>query len=144
MVASLAVSSDWFDDLSVIAQENPSLPILLHHLTVPRLRPPDREQDLDRLCALANLPNIGIKVSGFNYNSSRSWNFPYPDAQSVFRRIKNAFGPTRLYWGSDFPASRDVLTYRQSIEAIRHGGVVTGPDLHLVLGDNLDQLLVAW
>lgn len=141
VIASLAVGAAWFEDLAEVASENPSLPILLHHLSTPRPTQPERDQDIARLCALADLPNVGVKVSGFNYNAARSWDFPYPDAQALFSRVRDAFGPRRLYWGSDFPASRDMLTYRQAIEVVRSGAVVTGPDLDLVLGQNLDRLL---
>lgn len=140
VIASLAVGPAWFEDLGEVARANPSLPILLHHLGGPRPGP-EREQDLARLCALAERSNVGVKISGFNYTSARPWGFPYPDAQSVFRRVLDAFGPTRLYWGSNFPASRDMLTYRQSLEVVRSGGVVTGRDLDLVLGQNLERLL---
>lgn len=141
VIASLAVGAAWFDDLAEIARQNPSLPILLHHLSMPRPIQPERDQDIARLCALAEQANVGVKVSGFNYNSARSWDFPYPDGQRLFRRVLDAFGPTRLYWGSDFPASRDMLTYRQAIEVVRSGGAVTGADLDLVLGQNLERLL---
>lgn len=139
VIASLAFGPAWFEDLAETARQNPTLPILLHHLAGPR--PGLAEQDLPRLLTLADLPNVGIKVSGFNYNSARSWDFPFADAQQLFRRVHAAFGPTRLYWGSDFPASRDMLTYRQAIETVRTGGIVTGPDLDRVLGGNLERLL---
>lgn len=141
VIASLAVGAPWFADLAVVARDNPSLPILLHHLSIPRLEQRERDQDVAQLCALAELPNVGVKVSGFNYNCTRSWDFPYPEAQPLFRRVLGAFGPSRLYWGSDFPASRDMLTYRQSLEVVRSGGVATGSDLDLILGQNLERLL---
>lgn len=141
VVASLAAGPPWFDDLAEIARDNPTLPILLHHLSGARLRPEERDVDVARLSVLADLPNVGVKVSGFNYHASRSWEFPYPEAQQLFRRVRDLFGPRRLYWGSDFPASRDMLTYRQAIEVVRSGGVVTGPDLDLILGQNLERLL---
>lgn len=139
-IASLAVGADWFTDLAAIARENPSLPILLHHLTSPR---PDRfESDVDAALALAEVPSIGVKVSGFNYNSALSWDFPYSDSRELFRRLFNVFGAHRLYWGSDFPASRDMLTYTQAIEVLRaHCDFIEEADLARILGRNLAELL---
>lgn len=137
LIASLAVSAPWFDDLRVIAAANPSLPILIHHLGHP-----STVADLDALVTLAELPNIGVKISGFNYNATKNWDFPYPESQAIFRRIVDGFGAERLYWGSDFPASRDQLTYRQSIEVVRsHADFLTPAQLTGILGDNLAALV---
>lgn len=142
VVASLAMGAAWFDDLSEIAAAHPALPILLHHLSHPRLGTPYNETDVAALLELAGQQNIGVKVSGFNYNARRPWDFPYPEAQQLFRRIHAAFGPRRLYWGSDFPASRDQLTYTQSIEVVRsHAADLGEADLDLILGGNLRRLL---
>ena len=142
VVASLAMGAAWFADLSEIAAAHPTLPILLHHLSHPRLDTPYYEGDVAALLELARQPNVGVKVSGFNYNAALSWEYPYPQAQQLFRRIHAAFGAERLYWGSDFPASRDQLTYTQSIEVVRgHAADLPAPALDLILGGNLDRLL---
>ena len=36
-----------------------------------------------------------------------------------FKTCYDAYGADRLYWASDFPASRDMLTYTQAIEVVR-------------------------
>lgn len=137
LIASLAVSAPWFDDLRVIAAANPSLPMLIHHLSTP-----SSAADLDALLSLADLPNIGVKVSGFNYNATKNWDFPYPESQAIFKAIAGGFGMHRLYWGSDFPASRDQLTYRQAIEVVRsHADFLEPGQLDGILGDNLAALV---
>lgn len=137
LIASLAVSAVWFGDLLEMAQENPTLPILIHHLGQPR-----SAADLDNVLRLAAAPNIGIKVSGFNYSADRAWDFPYSAVQERWQRIATAFGPHRLHWGSDFPASRDDLTYRQAIEVVRtHSAFFTAAELDAVLGDSLAALV---
>ncbi len=139
LIASLAVSAPWFDDLRALAVENPSLPVLIHHMSHP-----GTPAALEALLALADVPSIGVKISGFNYLAEERWDYPYPRSQAVFRSIAQAFGPDRLYWGSDFPASRDDLTYRQSLEVVRSHA--EGPDaaaLAALLGDNLAALVAA-
>lgn len=99
-------------------------------------------QDIAELVKSAEVPNIGIKISGFNYNSALNWNFPYQDSRELFRTIYQAYGAKRLYWASDFPASRDMLTYTQAIEALRYYcDFVPKDEMSLILGDNLDRLL---
>lgn len=137
LIASLAVGMSWFDDLRAVASAHPTMPILIHHMSHPTT-----PEALQSLLALADLPNVGVKISGFNYVAQRRWEFPYPYGQGVFRAIAGAFGAGRLYWGSDFPASRDDLTYRQAIEAVRsHADFLDETELSAVLGDNLAALV---
>lgn len=137
LIASLALTAPWFADLRVIAAANPTMPILLHHLAQPR-----SPADLTALLALADLPNVGVKISGFNYIADDRWEFPYPHGREVFRVITQAFGPERLYWGSDFPASRNDLTYRQALELVKsHADFLDASGLSAVLGDNLAALV---
>lgn len=141
VIASLAVSPAWLEDVGTVAGEYPDLPILLHHMSHPS-KGPDRERDIAALLRLASRPSVGVKISGFNYNSARYWGFPYRDSIDLFARILDSFGPERLYWGSDFPASRDQLTYRQSIEVVRtHCGFAGEAVLAAVLGGNAARLL---
>jgi L-fuconolactonase len=137
LIASLAATAPWFADLRLLAAANPSMPILLHHMSHP-----GSQRDIDALLALADLPNVGVKISGFNYVAENRWEFPYPHGRQVFRALADAFGPWRLYWGSDFPASRDDLTYRQAIEVVRsHAHFLDASGLSAVLGDSLAALL---
>jgi L-fuconolactonase len=143
VIASIALSPAWFPALREVAKENPSLPILVHHMSSPRNNNGIYDPtDLAELIKSADLPNLGIKISGFNYNSVLKWNFPYTDSQQLFRTIYDAYGPHRLYWGSDFPASRDMLTYTQAIEVLRwHCDFLSTSELEMILGNNLDHLL---
>jgi len=143
VVASLSISADWFEDLRIVAQEFPTLPILIHHMSIPRRDSNGyHEEDVVRLLDCAQRRNIGVKISGFNYNSRSMWDYPFDDSRALFERIYKTFGAERLYWGSDFAASRDTLTYSQSLEMVRQfSDFVTESDMSLILGDNLDQLL---
>lgn len=139
--ASIAATPAWFTDLGAVAASHPNLPILVHHMGLPS-QGDDREHELVLLSSLAEHPSIGVKISGFNYNAPRAWDFPYPDSIALFTRILDAFGPDRLYWGSDFPASRDQLTYRQSIEVLRtHCAFAGEPAIAAILGGNAARLL---
>jgi predicted TIM-barrel fold metal-dependent hydrolase len=60
----------------------------------------------------------------------------------VLARIFDAFGPERLCFGSDFPASTRFCTFRQTLEAVReHCSFFSPQDLALVLGGTLRRLL---
>jgi len=139
LVASLAVGPSWQADLRQIARRHPDVPVLCHHLG--DLRPGDAG-GLDEVLASAAVPNIYVKASGFHYASARGWDAPWPDALEMLGRIYDAYGPSRLCWGSDFPASKRFCTFRQSLEAVRsHCPFLTPDDLRQVLGGTLRAVL---
>ena len=130
----------WQADLRVLARRHPDVPVLCHHLG----RCPRRGSTpgLAEVVASAAVPNIYVKASGFHYASERGWDHPWPDALEMLQRIFDAYGPGRLCWGSDFPASTRSCTFRQSLEAVRtHCRFFTPEDLRLVLGGTLREVL---
>jgi predicted TIM-barrel fold metal-dependent hydrolase len=141
VIASLAIGPAWWEDLAVIAAQRPRLAMLIHHLGTPAVGP-ERERELPALLALAAQPSVGVKVSGFPYNAERRWDYPYPEAIDLFTQLLSAFGAERLHWGSDFPASRDQLTYRQSLEVVReHCGFAGDAAIAAILGGSAARLM---
>lgn len=143
VVASLALSTAWLADLRVIAAANPTLPFLIHHMGMPKNTGAGHDEaEVNEILECAKVPNIGVKISGFNYNNSKKFDFPYSESQALFKKIYGAFGGRRIFWASDFPASRDMLTYTQAIEVVReHCDYLPESDLNRLLGDNLNDLL---
>jgi predicted TIM-barrel fold metal-dependent hydrolase len=143
LIASLAVGQTWFEDLSIVAQRNPTLPILIHHMSMPSKHMNDyRSEDLAALEKLSSNKNVGVKISGFNYNSEKYWDYPYADSHRLFEKIVGYFGTSRLYWGSDFPASRDQITYTQALEALRsESSFLKKEEIDSILGLNLINIL---
>jgi L-fuconolactonase len=97
---------------------------------------------LREVLASATVPNIHIKVSGYNYSSTVKWGFPYSDVQWIVRHIYEHFGPHRMVWGSDYPVLRFTGTYRQAMEMVRSQMTfIAEPDKALIFGDTLARLL---
>jgi predicted TIM-barrel fold metal-dependent hydrolase len=141
LLASFAAGPAWQSDLRQLARRHPEVPVLCHHLGDVRA---GDAAGLAEVVASAAIPNIYIKASGFHYVSERAWDHPWPDALNALGQIFDAYGPNRLCWGSDFPASKRFCTFRQSLEAVRtHCGFFTPDDLRLVLGGTLETLLAA-
>jgi predicted TIM-barrel fold metal-dependent hydrolase len=142
LIVSLSAGPAWQADLRVIARSHPTVPVLCHHLASVRVGDGPGPPGLEEVVASAAVPNLFVKVSGFHYSSRRGWEYPWPDAVAVFRRIFDAYGPERLCWGSDFPASKRYCTFRQSLEVLRqHCPFLAPDDLRLVLGETLRGLL---
>ena len=142
----VTIGRTWLADLVAIAQENPSLPILLHHFGIPRRASRygvnEYDADVAALVAAAPQTNIGIKVAGWSYVSQAADSYPYLEALELLRTLHASYGPTRLYWGSEAPVSTEYLTYKQTLDLVRvEASFLSRFDVDQILGDNLAKLI---
>jgi predicted TIM-barrel fold metal-dependent hydrolase len=100
-------------EAAAVARQNPKARILVDHMTL-------RHQDCepfsfwDDVLALAEIPNIWIKVSYFPEVAHTP--YPFADVQGRFRQIVERFGADRLIWGSNYPPSAAACTYKQNVD----------------------------
>ena len=87
--------------------------------------------DLADMLALAQLPNIAVKLSGAPSTSSHA--YPYTNIHGYLRQIIEAFGPERCFWGTDI--TRMPISYRQCVTMFTEEMPwLKGRDLELVMG----------
>jgi predicted TIM-barrel fold metal-dependent hydrolase len=60
---------------------------------------------------MAKRPNVAVKASALPSYSSEP--YPYRGLHAHIRRVYDAFGPQRMFWGTDF--TRLSCSYRQAI-----------------------------
>jgi L-fuconolactonase len=95
-----------------IAERHPGLRLIMDHLAAHLGKKDDEAfRDLDNLLALARYPNVAVKASGLPSCTKDA--YPYRTLHPVLRRVYEAFGPRRIFWGTDF--SKLSCSYRQSI-----------------------------
>ena len=63
------------------------------------------------LMALAKIPNVAVKVTGAPGYSGEA--YPFPILAGYVRRIYDAFGPDRMFWGTDI--TKMPCSWRQCI-----------------------------
>src|SRR6516225_2300486 len=68
---------------------------------------------IDRTLLLAKYPNVSVKLSAAPNYSTES--YPFRDFLPHIRRLFDAYGPQRCYWGTDITNGFDRATYRQRI-----------------------------
>ena len=61
----------------------------------------------------AKFPNVCAKMSSVPHKSAQA--YPFRDMTEHIRRLFDAFGPRRCYWGTDLTNSYHKATYRQRI-----------------------------
>ncbi|MBB4956079.1 putative TIM-barrel fold metal-dependent hydrolase [Agrobacterium vitis] len=91
--------------LSIIADAHPDLRILIDHMGVsPFDKLPSAAEHLTELVALARYPNISIKATAVPSMSNQA--YPFADTFASVKSVYEAFGPRRLFWGSDITRLR--------------------------------------
>jgi predicted TIM-barrel fold metal-dependent hydrolase len=115
-----------------IAERHPRLRLLVDHMARPRGAKDEAGfANLPELLALARHPNVAVKASGAPSNSSEA--YPYRNIQPYLRQIFDAFGPTRMFWGTDI--TRMPCSYRQCVALFTEElPWLKGHDLDLVMG----------
>lgn len=113
-VAMLATDS--FPAIAELAERHPGLRITVDHLGgrggFTTLKDAAAMTHMPDLLKLARFPNIAVKATGAPGYSAEQW--PFPTMLGFLEQIYDAFGPTRMFWGTDItkmPCSwRDCIT----------------------------------
>lgn len=95
-----------------IAERHPGLRLVMDHLALTRNKYDEEAfRDLDNLLALAKRANVAVKASALPCYTRDA--YPYRRLHPYLRRVYDAFGPKRMFWGTDL--SRLPCSYRQGI-----------------------------
>lgn len=95
-----------------VAQRYPRLKIVMDHLSLTGLKKDEEAfREFDKLLPIAKRPNVAAKVSALPFFSTDK--YPYRSLHGYIRQAYDAFGPRRLFWGTDL--SRSPIPYRQHV-----------------------------
>src|SRR5215211_3994827 len=94
--------------MDAIAAAHPKLQLVMDHLgLVNGEKDAHAFRDLDKLLALAIHPNVAVKSNALPCYTDEP--YPYRGLHPYIRRVYKAFGPQRMFWGTD--QSRSPVTY---------------------------------
>ena len=99
-----------------IAQRHPGLPLIIDHMGVNTAIAKDGKmaEKIGDAVALAKYPNVSIKMS--NLVNASLEPYPFRDLADHLKRVFDAYGPRRCYWGTDLTnTSFTRVTWRQRI-----------------------------
>src|SRR5258708_18881049 len=100
--------------IAVIAARHPGLKIIIDHMGFARETMDEHAMaGAKRLCELARYPNVFVKVSALPCYSTQS--YPFRNLHYPLKRIIEAFGVERSFWGSDFSRLPRSCSYRQAV-----------------------------
>jgi L-fuconolactonase len=117
--------------VGMLADRYPGLKLAIDHLALVRTKDDAAFADLANLLALARRPNVAAKTSALPCFSSEP--YPYRNLHSYLREVFDAFGPRRMFWGTDL--TRLPCSYRQAVTMFTEElAWLSRADLELVMG----------
>ena len=120
-----------------IAERHPGLKLIVDHMGRPTgLSGPAAWESLPQLLDLARHPNVAVKASGAPSYSAEA--YPYRDIHDHIHRIYDAFGPERMFWGTDI--TRMPCSWRECVTMFTEElSWLTDADRDLIMGKALCQ-----
>ena len=86
--------------LGEIAERHPGLRLIIDHMGLSSaLKGKPLDGAVDNLLKLAPLKNVAVKVSALPCYVAEP--YPFPSLHPLIRRVVEAFGPQRCFWGTD-------------------------------------------
>ncbi len=132
------LATDSLADIAGIAERHPGLRLTIDHLGgrggLTTLKDHDAMTHMPALLALAKFPNVAVKATGAPGYSAEA--YPFPIMQSYLREIFDAFGPQRMFWGTDI--SKMPCSWRQCVTMFTEElAWLSEDDKRLVMGEAL-------
>jgi predicted TIM-barrel fold metal-dependent hydrolase len=126
------LAAGFLPKVAEVAQRHPRLKLIIDHLGRPSGTKDDAAwANLPDMLALSKHPNVAIKATGAPSYSSEA--YPYRNIHGHLRRIYDAFGPARMFWGTDI--TRMPCSWRQCVTMFTEElPWLRGRDLELVMG----------
>jgi predicted TIM-barrel fold metal-dependent hydrolase len=125
--------------VDAIAAKHPALRMVIDHLgLVNGEKDAHAFRDLDKLLALAARANVAVKSSALPCYTDEA--YPYPGLRPYVERVFDAFGPRRMFWGTD--QTRSPVGYREGIALFtEHMPFLSAADLEWVMGRGVCEWL---
>jgi L-fuconolactonase len=125
--------------VDAVAARHPGLKLVVDHLgLVNGEKDAHAFRGLDNLLGLGRRPNVAVKSSALPCYTDEP--YPYRGLHPYIRRVYDAFGPRRMFWGTD--QTRSPVSYREGIELFtKHLRWLGDGDLEWIMGRGVCEWL---
>jgi predicted TIM-barrel fold metal-dependent hydrolase len=127
------------DKVAEIAERHAGLRLTMDHLGIRTdLRDEQIDPVLDDLVTLSRFDNVAVKATCLPGNVTQG--YPFPTLHPRIERVVAAFGPRRVFWGSDL--TRLPCTYGEVVRLFTEElDFLSGEDLEWIMGRGISEWL---
>lgn len=114
------IGPDALPELDRMCKAYPNTPVIIDHLSRIGADGTIRDEEVDRLCAMAKHKHVMVKVGAFYALGKKK--APYTDLAPMIKKVVTAFGPSRCMWESDCPFQvQGEHAYQPSVDLVLRG-----------------------
>ncbi len=126
------MAAPFLSTLARVAERHPGLKLIIDHYGRCRGQKDDAAfANVEEVASLAKYPNVALKATGAPAESSAP--YPYRNIHKYIRRLFDAFGPRRFFWGTDI--TRMPCPWRECVTMFTEElPWLQGEDKELVMG----------
>ena len=135
----MAMAPNDVPKLGEIAERHPGLRLVIDHMGLnSNMRGQSLEPAVNNVLRLARLKNVAVKVSALPCYVNEP--YPFPSLHPLVRRVVDAFGPERCFWGTDLshlpcPYKQVVTLFTEEMKSL------TSNELEWIMGRGIAQWL---
>ncbi|MBI3822921.1 MAG: amidohydrolase [Planctomycetes bacterium] len=112
------IGPDALPEVERMCKAFPDTPVIIDHLARIGADGVIRDEDVDRLCALARHKKVMVKVGAFYALGKKK--APYTDLAPLIKKVVTAFGAKRCMWESDCPFQvQGEHSFQASVDLVR-------------------------
>jgi predicted TIM-barrel fold metal-dependent hydrolase len=129
-------------EVAAIAERHPGLTLIIDHfgLSSAAAKEGRAKQAIEEAAALAKHSNVFMKVSATPVYSREG--YPFRDFDDHIKRLVDAYGPKRCFWGTDLTHVIGKATYRQCVTHFTEAlTFLSAEDKEWIMGRGLAECL---
>jgi predicted TIM-barrel fold metal-dependent hydrolase len=130
------------EQIGRIARDHPRLRLIVDHMGLATRGPEYKRVGprIDIIVPFAKYPNVAVKLSAVPGFSSEP--YPFKDMTPHLRRMIEAYGPQRCFWGTDLTHQRGKFSYRQYVTHFDEElDFLSDVDRRLIMGEAILKFL---
>jgi predicted TIM-barrel fold metal-dependent hydrolase len=138
-VPVMAFAPNDVQKLYLIAESHPGLRLIVDHMGLSSaLRGRSLEPAVTEILKFARLKNVAVKVSALPCYTDEP--YPFPTLHPLVRRVVDAFGPQRCFWGTDLshlpcPYKQVVTLFTEEMKSL------SATELEWIMGRGIAEWL---
>lgn len=126
------LAGDWLPAVGRIAERHPGLKLIVDHMGALRGAKGDAAfPSMAELTALAKYGNVAVKLTGGPFYADDA--YPFRSLHKHYRAMYDAFGPRRLFWGTDI--TKMPCSWKQCVTHFQEIDWIPEADKKLIMGD---------
>ena len=128
------------DQIGEIAKRHPTLRLIVDHMGLYREKDEEAARVIVATARLARRPNVFVKITTVPFYTTDA--YPFRNLHEPVRRLIDAFGPRRCFWGTDLTRLRNRVPYRQLVTMFTEDmRFLSDDDLAWIMGRGVAECL---